>query len=183
MSAARHTAESVVRGLGQVRARVPRAIFFTRRERGARRGQPSNESQGSRDVASARHTKERPLIEHLRTPTSQPTGHSHRTKRPAVARATAGKVLAGGCTRQGHSTRRGKACLFFSLTPTPAVMGTLEDGIKAKLAERIRHRGPRRCRGQRRLKWRRGRRRAARRSPLGWPPAPRCCAPPSTAAT
>ena len=28
-------------------------------------------------------------------------------KRPAVARATAGKVLAGGCTRQGQSTRRG----------------------------------------------------------------------------
>ena len=37
------------------------------------------------------------------------TSHSHLTKRPAaaVARATAGKVLAGGCTRQGQSTRRG----------------------------------------------------------------------------
>ncbi len=30
---------------------------------------------------------------------------------------------------------------------------------------------------------RRERRRAARRSPLGWPLAPRCCAPPSTPAT
>ena len=43
----------------------------------------------------------------LETPTSRPTSHSHLTKRPAVARATAGKVLAGGCARQGQGTRRG----------------------------------------------------------------------------
>jgi hypothetical protein len=47
------------------------------------------------------------LAEPLRTHTARPTSHSHRTKRPAVARATAGKVLAGGCARQGQSTRRG----------------------------------------------------------------------------
>jgi len=34
---------------------------------------------------------------------TRPTSHSHLTKRPAVARATAGKVLAGGCARQGQS--------------------------------------------------------------------------------
>ena len=33
--------------------------------------------------------------------------YSHLTKRPAFAQATAGKVLAGECTRQGQSTRRG----------------------------------------------------------------------------
>ena len=43
----------------------------------------------------------------LGTPTPRPIRYSHLTKRPAVARATAGKVLAGGCTRQGQSTRRG----------------------------------------------------------------------------
>ena len=43
----------------------------------------------------------------LGTSTPRPTSHSHLRKRPAVARATAGKVLAGGCTRQGQSTRRG----------------------------------------------------------------------------
>ena len=47
------------------------------------------------------------LDEPLRTHTARPTSHSHLTKRPAVARATAGKVLATGCTRQGQSTRRG----------------------------------------------------------------------------
>ena len=50
---------------------------------------------------------QKPLAEHPRTPMSRPTSHSHLTKRPAVARATAGKVLARGCTRQGQSTRRG----------------------------------------------------------------------------
>ena len=48
-----------------------------------------------------------PLLGSLRTHATRPTSYSHRTKRPAVARATAGKVLAGGCTRQGQSTRRG----------------------------------------------------------------------------
>ena len=47
------------------------------------------------------------LAEPLGTHTPRPTSHSHLTKRPAVARATAGKVLAGGCARQGQSTRRG----------------------------------------------------------------------------
>ena len=50
---------------------------------------------------------QKPLAEPLRTPTPRPTSYSHRTKRPAVARATAGKVLARGCTRQGQCTRRG----------------------------------------------------------------------------
>jgi len=49
----------------------------------------------------------KPLAGPLGTPTPRPTSHSHLTKRPAVARATAGKVLAGGCARQGQSTRRG----------------------------------------------------------------------------
>ena len=47
------------------------------------------------------------LARPLGTSTPRPTSHSHLTKRPAVARATAGKVLAAGCTRQGQSTRRG----------------------------------------------------------------------------
>ena len=46
------------------------------------------------------------LAEPLRTHTPRPTSHSHLTKRPAVARATAGKVLARGCARQGQSIRR-----------------------------------------------------------------------------
>ena len=53
------------------------------------------------------------LAEPLRTHATRPTSHSHLTKWPAVARATAGKVLAAGCTRQGQSTRRG---LFSSPT-------------------------------------------------------------------
>ena len=48
----------------------------------------------------------KPLAEPLRTHATRPTSHSHRMKRPAVARATAGKVLARGCARQGQSTRR-----------------------------------------------------------------------------
>ena len=47
------------------------------------------------------------LARPLRTPGPRPIRYSHLTKRPAVARATAGKVLAGGCARQGQSTRRG----------------------------------------------------------------------------
>ena len=50
---------------------------------------------------------QKPLAGPIGTPTPRPTSHSHLTKRPAVARATAGKVLAGGCTCQGQSTRRG----------------------------------------------------------------------------
>ena len=50
---------------------------------------------------------QKPLAGPLGTPTPRPIRYSHLTKRPAVARATAGKVLAGGCTRQGQSTRRG----------------------------------------------------------------------------
>jgi hypothetical protein len=50
---------------------------------------------------------QKPLARPLGTRTPRPTSHSHLTKRPAVARATAGKVLAAGCTRQGQPTRRG----------------------------------------------------------------------------
>ena len=50
---------------------------------------------------------QKPLAGLFGTLTTRPISHSHLTKRPAVARATAGKVLAGGCTRQGQSTRRG----------------------------------------------------------------------------
>ena len=50
---------------------------------------------------------QKPLARLLGTPTQRPIRYSHLTKRPAVARATAGKVLAGGCARQGQSTRRG----------------------------------------------------------------------------
>ena len=50
---------------------------------------------------------QKPQLEYIRAHTQRPTSHSHRTKRPAVARATAGKVLAAGCARQGQSTRRG----------------------------------------------------------------------------
>ena len=49
---------------------------------------------------------QKPRAEPLRTHATRPTSHSHRMKRPAVARATAGKVLARGCARQGQSTRR-----------------------------------------------------------------------------
>ena len=48
-----------------------------------------------------------PLLDPLRRPTPRPTTHSHHTKQAAVARATAGKVLASRCARQGQSTRRG----------------------------------------------------------------------------
>ena len=50
---------------------------------------------------------QKPRAEPLRTNATRPTSPSHRMKRPAVARATAGKVLARGCcARQGQSTRR-----------------------------------------------------------------------------
>ena len=39
--------------------------------------------------------------------TQRPLKHSHLKKHTAVARATAGKVLASRCARQGQSTRRG----------------------------------------------------------------------------
>ncbi len=39
--------------------------------------------------------------------TPRPLKHSHLKKHTAVARATAGKVLASRCARQGQSTRRG----------------------------------------------------------------------------
>ena len=50
---------------------------------------------------------QKPLAGPLGTHTPRPIRYSHLTKRPAVARATAGKVLAAGCARQGQSTRRG----------------------------------------------------------------------------
>ena len=42
-------------------------------------------------------------------PTPRPLKHSHLKKHTAVARATAGKVLASRCARQGQSTRRGQS--------------------------------------------------------------------------
>ena len=47
-----------------------------------------------------------PLLGSLIQHTTRPIRYSHLTKRPAVARATAGKVLARGCARQGQSIRR-----------------------------------------------------------------------------
>ena len=43
--------------------------------------------------------------------TLRPLKHSHLKKHMAVARATAGKVLASRCARQGQSTRRGLCIL------------------------------------------------------------------------
>ena len=55
------------------------------------------------------HLTHQPLLEPLRRPTPRPIIHSHLTKQAAVtvARATAGKVLASRCGRQGQSTRGG----------------------------------------------------------------------------
>ena len=46
-------------------------------------------------------------LESLGRLTQRPLKHSHLKKHTAVARATAGKVLASRCARQGQSTRRG----------------------------------------------------------------------------
>ena len=53
------------------------------------------------------HLTHQLLHEPLRIPTPRPIIHSHLTEQAAVARATAGKVLASRCARQGQSTRRG----------------------------------------------------------------------------
>ena len=51
------------------------------------------------------HLTHQPLLPPLRRPKPRPIIHSHLTKQAAVARATAGKVLASRCARQGQSTR------------------------------------------------------------------------------
>jgi len=53
------------------------------------------------------HLTHQPLLVPLRRPKPRPTIHKHLTEHAAVARATAGKVLASRCARQGQSTRRG----------------------------------------------------------------------------
>ena len=53
------------------------------------------------------HLTHQPLLEALRRPKPRPIIHAHLTKHAAVARATAGKVLASRRARQGQSTRRG----------------------------------------------------------------------------
>ena len=68
-------------------------------------GRPEGYNDGR--PACGEQLTQKPLAGLFGTHTTRPISHSHLTKRPAVARATAGKVLAGGCTRQGQSTRRG----------------------------------------------------------------------------
>ena len=53
------------------------------------------------------HLTHQPLLAPLRRLKPRPIIHEHLTKHAAVARATAGKVLASRCARQGQSTRRG----------------------------------------------------------------------------
>ena len=53
------------------------------------------------------HLTHQLLLEPLRRPMTRPIMHSHLTEHAAVARATAGKVLASRCARWGQSTRRG----------------------------------------------------------------------------
>jgi len=55
----------------------------------------------------------------LGRPTPRPLKHSHLKKHTAVARATAGKVLASRCASQGQSTRRGLSCqAWYAFTTT-----------------------------------------------------------------
>ena len=53
------------------------------------------------------HLTHQLLLGTLRRPMTRPIMHSHLTEHAAVARATAGKVLASRCARWGQSTRRG----------------------------------------------------------------------------
>ena len=57
----------------------------------------------SRLSRTGEHLTQKTLAEPISTHTARPTNHSHLTRRPAVARATAGKVLAGGCARQDRA--------------------------------------------------------------------------------
>ena len=61
----------------------------------------------SRLSRTGEHLTQKPLAEPTSTHTARPTSHSHLTRRPAVARATAGKVLAGGCARQDRARAAG----------------------------------------------------------------------------
>ena len=55
----------------------------------------------------------------LERSTQRPLKHSHLKKHTAVARATAGKVLASRCASQGQSTRRGLSCqAWYAFTTT-----------------------------------------------------------------
>jgi hypothetical protein len=55
---------------------------------------------------TSQHLAPKRRLGSLGRPTSRPLKHSHLKKHTAVARATAGKVLASRCARQGQSTRR-----------------------------------------------------------------------------
>ena len=73
-----------------------------RDERGEDGRCPAAPRPRARRPPSGRRARARHLMD-IRSHTTRPTSHSHRTKRPAVARATAGKVLARGCARQDRA--------------------------------------------------------------------------------
>ena len=81
VSAARHTADGPLLGVSATAHWRPRAA-----------GPPL-----SRLSRTGEQPTQKPLAGPIGTPTPRPVSHSHLTKRPAVARATAGKVLAAGC--------------------------------------------------------------------------------------
>ena len=58
-------------------------------------------------LATGEHLAPQRRLGSLGRRTPRPLKHSHLKKHTAVARATAGKVLASRCARQGQSTRRG----------------------------------------------------------------------------
>ena len=61
---------------------------------------------------------------------TRPIMHSHLKKHTAVARATAGKVLASRCARQGQSTRRG-------LSSPPMKRSTYLDHLVSRSSYRV----------------------------------------------
>ena len=83
-----HGCPAVFRGSQQVPQRRTDALF-------SRLSRPGEHLAPQRRLGS------------LGRPTPRPLKHSHLKKHTAVARATAGKVLASRCARQGQSTRRG----------------------------------------------------------------------------
>ena len=89
-------------------------------------GTPSNPSEArafdrsaTEKLTSKKTCVAPPLAPHAASPLAP-----HAANRPAAHP----HLLPGGSS---------EACLFFSLTPTPAVMGSQEECIKAKLAERV----------------------------------------------
>ena len=83
-----HGCPAVFRGSQQVPQRRTDALF-------SRLSRPDEHLAPQRRLGSLGRSTQRPLK------------HSHLKKHKAVARATAGKVLASRCARQGQSTRRG----------------------------------------------------------------------------